>query len=77
MKNKEFEALNMFELQDKLLRQYKKDVDNLLLVLHNLAMNTDDDCPQTSRTIHLKEALKDAYDLLRIHKFLEERTHVH
>ncbi len=68
---------NMFELQDKLLRQYKKDVDDLLLALHNLAMNTDDDCPQTSRTRHLKEALKDAYDLLRTHEFLKERDHVH
>lgn len=62
---------NMFELQDKLLRHYKKDVDNLLLALHNLAINTDDALTHNEQTMRLKEALKDAYDLLRIHKFLE------
>jgi len=38
--------------------------DNLVAALENLLRNVDEDCPQEYRTEHLREAMREAQELI-------------
>ena len=45
----------------------KPTIDEVVVVLHTLAVQVDEDCPSEYRTQHLRDALEDAFALVQMY----------